>query len=422
MATAPISYRILEQLIKHEMTGYDLTLALRAGGAAITAGDGYLYPILYMMEQQGLVIVLDIEERRGSRLYYQATPEGHVHYKELRQRYIAAHTVSDTAEEFVPAETPVETRTAATLPARDLPQYLTEGLKKRSLRGFFTRVYEEHIDCAMQHGEASSAVVAALGDPDELAQALQDATTAFTRRPVIGKRTLLFGGIGLLVAAALVGLYFLWGVFVLEVLGIAALVFVGFLLFRFFRVWLKRRRAFHALAKASEANGYTIYRHQSVLGSIFRLREIPTLTIEGNGTAYKIRFVSAWRRLRILKFLSPYFYQVVNVRGIAMVPAHRSMRMAMFFKPRTASGGVFNLYYTEIVEYDRSFKAVPLYLKHDDPTDVRQVEVLLLNPVPLRATIKVGGSETTLVGGELYDGVIIHDAPGFCDYLARNAK
>ncbi len=416
MATTSLTYFILRALSAREMTGYELTAALHADGAPIEKGDGYLYPILYLMEETELLS--SFEDDSCARRYFRITPFGLMRLSEMQEQISVNReapseeeevldTVSADHEEVSLSEFAVEV-------SRDIP--------RKKLQKHFAGLYTAHIEDACNAGQSEGDVAAALGDPATLRQALCDVTNAVGKRVIVSPRFWMLSGIALLFIAAVVGLYFLWGIFVVEVAAIVAGVFVAAFLFRFFRTYHKRARAYRQLKRAAAENGYTLKKRQTVFSSVFWTRPYPSVVLERGDSTYHIRFVGAWKRLRILKFLSPYFYQISTMKGVAVAPTRPIVGHAFYFKPKGMKGDLFKLYHTDLVEFDGSFRSLPLYEKRHLPVDHTVTEVLLLNPVPMRATYRAGNTEHTIVGGENLGGVLFHDVPGFCEYLRRGKK
>ncbi len=417
MANMDASYYILEALSVCEMTGYDLTRALHANGHPIDKGDGFLYPVLLLMEQGGLVRRISEKTASGDRhLYYGVTPLGLYHYKKERAKHILS--------QFDPEETgtqPTKSATKTDLSISALPAYLTTAVPGRKTRRRFLAEYTAHFAAARAAGEEDAAILAAFGEVSAISDALTDAATAYEKRVKVKPRTWVLLGVGTLVVALISVLWILWGEFVPQCLAIIGSILAVFYIYRLTRTYIKRRRAYRLIKRVAEECGYTYTKHQSVASSLRKVKAAPAITVKAGNTVYKIRFVAAQNRRKILKFRSPYLYQIFTQRGIALARTHRSP-LAIYFKPpQMSSKGVFSLYHTYLVEFDGPINSVPVYEKRNDSVDFKHAEVLLFNPVPMRVEYLKSG-ETTLAGGETHDGVLLHDAPGFSEYLRRTKK
>ncbi len=415
MAKPDASYYILEALSNREMTGYELTSFLHAKHHAIPEGDGYLFPILLLMEREGLVRSIFSKGVQGKKVrYYGITAVGMYHYRKIREKRITEQYVY---EEPVAPET---FAVACDVSLSALPVQLTEKVPAGARKHFF-KEYTAYFQDALAAGKTEADILASLGDIADLADALIEATDVYKKKVSISPRTWIKLAACILIPAAVALLYFLWGVFLLEISGIIAGLVGIFWLFRITRACLKRRRGYRLIQKAARECGYTYTKRQSVLSSVAHIKPRPSITVRTEDKNFKIRFVTAWSRRKILKFRSPYLYQIFTMRGIAMARTHRTP-YAVFFKPKGVSArGMFSLYHTYLVEFDGPMSEIPVYEKRGDDLTVEQVEVLILNPVPLRAAYLKSG-ETTLVGGETVENVLIHDAPGFSEYLRRLKK
>ncbi len=417
---------ILQLLAKCELTGYEITMALKEQNVGIEDGDGFLYPILYLMEIQKRISSEEITTRKGTvRRVYKITPWGMMDLDVLEKRMRACMTEPESEESAEDTEDPLEEPTAKPLDETALRTYAadaTAGIRSRHVRESIAAEVEAHIADALaaQGGNlnAKAIVASQMGDPARIGKTLRELSSSIRRRPRISRKVWIGCGVTLLVAAALGILAYFWGVFVAECLAIAAAITVLVCLIKFTRVYTKRRRAYKNLTLAAEARGYTICKHQSVLSSIYLLKDTPAISIQTEKTIYKIRFMTVWKKTRILKFRTPYLYQLTTKRGVAMVRTHVPGTW-IYFKPKGMTGHTLKLYHTYLVDFDSSLREIPLFDKREDDPNKKQVEVLLLNPAPLRATIAPESADVLLVGGESFRGVIFHDAPGFCEYIRR---
>ena len=75
---------ILHVLREREMYGYELVQAIRARTlAAITLGEGVVYPVLHGLEKQGALQSRRMTVQGRSRVYYALTPKGAERLSEL---------------------------------------------------------------------------------------------------------------------------------------------------------------------------------------------------------------------------------------------------------------------------------------------------------------------------------------------------
>ena len=81
---------VLKMLERREMYGYELALALdRQSDGVLAMGHSTLYPVLYKLEERGLVSSSTRTANRRSRKYYRVTAAGHawleVHHAEWNE-------------------------------------------------------------------------------------------------------------------------------------------------------------------------------------------------------------------------------------------------------------------------------------------------------------------------------------------------
>jgi hypothetical protein len=70
-------------------------------------------------------------------------------------------------------------------------------------------------------------------------------------------------------------------------------------------------------------------------------------------------------------------------------------------------------------DYNENVYALPTLECRHDPRDKEVHEVLIFNPVPMRAFYREGTIDVELAGGEKKDGVWLHDIVSFGTMLRR---
>ncbi len=80
---------VLSLLYKNRMYGYELVQAMsKLSGGDFTMRETALYPVLYRLENQGMLTSEKIPEgKRRLRVYYQLTPKGEAYLKTIRAEY-----------------------------------------------------------------------------------------------------------------------------------------------------------------------------------------------------------------------------------------------------------------------------------------------------------------------------------------------
>ena len=84
-----LSLVILALLKKEDMYGYQLVQeTVRLSGGRIVTQEGSLYPVLYKLQEQGLISDHKVQVgKRMTRVYYHLEPEGEVMLRQLVQEY-----------------------------------------------------------------------------------------------------------------------------------------------------------------------------------------------------------------------------------------------------------------------------------------------------------------------------------------------
>ena len=84
-----MSLVILALLKREDMYGYQLVQQLQsASGGRLSTQEGSLYPVLYKLQEQGLISDRRVlVGKRMTRVYYHLEPEGAVRLEEMIQEY-----------------------------------------------------------------------------------------------------------------------------------------------------------------------------------------------------------------------------------------------------------------------------------------------------------------------------------------------
>ena len=73
-------------------------------------------------------------------------------------------------------------------------------------------------------------------------------------------------------------------------------------------------------------------------------------------------------------------------------------------------------------DYNENVYALPTLECRHDPREKEVHEVLIFNPVPMRAFYREGTTDVELIGGEQKDGVWLHDIVSFGSMLERMCR
>ena len=306
----------------------------------------------------------------------------------------------------------------------ELTAYIVRDIPSPRTRREVAREYADHVEDAVyrhmltgkSEEEAFRLASRELGAPEEFAPLLADihSKTAEPEEFQAEKRAFLSRRIlaTLLTVAALTGLYFLWGIFVVQVLLIVVGIFVLLCLLRYTRTLRKRAKAVRRIRKAAQEKGYICETNNTAYTSVFRPSERPAILLDDGERVYKIRFLPVLYRRCRLYFVAKNVYYITRMKGAAIMHARfgplAAPNFAAFFMPRMHS---------ELAAFAQSFLTLPTMEKRHDRHDRIHEEVLILNPVPMCAFYRVKNTYEPLLGGEKHDGVWIHDIAGFLHFL-----
>ena len=311
---------------------------------------------------------------------------------------------------------------------RRLTRALTASIRDKKQKSEVAREYEDHIRDAMQNymlgGMSEEAAFHAaredLGDIEEIAATLgdvhnQDKIPADVRREIMIKRTVL----GVVFGALYLFLLIVWDIFVVQMTVLIGGLVLGINLCILLSAWKKRRRAMKSIRKYAKAHGYRMQSNRTVYTSIWRAADEPSVILENDTQYIKVRFLATLHKNRALKFLGRNIYMVTRTYGNMMLARTLFAPGWVLFRPRNLEhlprAGAFLM----AADYNENVYALPTLECRHDPRGKEVHEVLILNPVPMRAFYREGTIDVELVGGEQMDGVWLHDIVSFGTMLAR---
>ena len=209
-----------------------------------------------------------------------------------------------------------------------------------------------------------------------------------------------------------------WAVFLGEValivLGIVLLYFV----YRYIRTFRKRTKAVKALKRSAERAGFKCKKTGSYLN--FDSHNMETCFVLTRGlTQYNVRFLATFGKNRTLRFLAPdayvseknFGYIILNTRNVF------SFMRAKMFKPKNIPGDLLKWTHSETV----TFPSNTIYTKGVEVLQSGNVhEILILNPVPLKAFYLDKTTWKQIIGGETWQNLSFHDISSFCSMIERS--
>ena len=311
---------------------------------------------------------------------------------------------------------------------RRLTRALTASIRDKKEKTAVAREYEDHIRDAMQNymlgGMSEEAAFSAawddLGDIEEIAATLgdvhnQDKIPADVRREMIIKRTI----IGVVFGALYLFLLIVWDIFVVQMTVLIGGLVLGINLCILLSAWKKRRRAMKSIRKYAKAHGYRMQSNRTVYTSIWRAADEPSVILENDTQYIKVRFLATLHKNRALKFLGRNIYMVTRTYGNMLLARTLFAPGWVLFRPRNLEHLTHAGAFLMAADYNENVYALPTLERRHDPRDKEIHEVLILNPVPMRAFYREGTIVVELVGGEKKDGVWLHDIVSFGTMLAR---
>ncbi len=305
---------------------------------------------------------------------------------------------------------------------------LTKDILSKSEKSAVAREYEDHIRDAMQNymlggmreEEAFAAACEDLGDIDEIAATLGDIHNQDKIPADVRRENILRWSIISVVSVTLYGLLlWAWDIFVLQMTILIVGIILAVNLIILSVAYHKRRRAMKTVRRYAKENGYQIQANRTVYTSILYAADKPSVILENDTQYIKVRFLATLHKNRALKFLGRNVYMVTRTYGNMMLARTLFSPGWVLFRPRNLNylprGGAFLM----AADYNENVYALPTLECRHDPREKDVHEVLIFNPVPMRAFYREGTTDVELLGGEQKDGVWLHDIISFGTMLKR---
>lgn len=210
-----------------------------------------------------------------------------------------------------------------------------------------------------------------------------------------------------------------WAVF----LGQVALIVLGcvllYFIYRYIRTLSKRVKAVKNLKKSAELAGFKCNKTGGYLN--FDSHNMETCFVLTKGlTQYNVRFLTTFGKNRTLRFFAPDAYVSEKTVGYMLLINHRNVfghMMARMFKPKNIPGDLLKWTHSETV----TFPSNTIYTKGVEVLQSGNVhEVVILNPVPLKAFFLDKTTWKQIIGGETWQNLNFHDISSFCSMIERS--
>lgn len=210
-----------------------------------------------------------------------------------------------------------------------------------------------------------------------------------------------------------------WAVFLGEVALIVLGIVLLYFIYRYIRTFRKRTKAVKALKRSAERAGFKCKKTGSYLN--FDSHNMETCFVLTRGlTQYNVRFLATFGKNRTLRFLAPDAYVSEKEVGYMLLINHRNVfghMMARMFKPKNIPGDLLKWTHSETV----TFPSNTIYTKGVEVLQSGNVhEVVILNPVPLKAFYLDKTAWKQIIGGESWQNLSFHDISSFCSMLERS--
>lgn len=204
------------------------------------------------------------------------------------------------------------------------------------------------------------------------------------------------------------------GEITLIVLGCVMLYFI----YRYLRTVNKRMKAVKNLKKSAARAGFKCQKAGSYLN--FDSHNMETCFVLTKGLVqYNVRFLATFGKNRTLRFLAPDAYVSEKEFGYTLAVGKNHMittMLARAFRPKNIPDDFLKITHTETV----TFPSNTIYTKGVEVLQNGNVhEIVILNPVPLKAFFLDKTTWTQVIGGETWQNLSFHDISSFCSMIER---
>ena len=203
------------------------------------------------------------------------------------------------------------------------------------------------------------------------------------------------------------------GQLVLIVLGCVMLYFI----YRYLRTVSKRMKAVKNLKKSAARAGFKCKKTGSYLN--FDSHNMETCFVLTKGLEqYNVRFLTTLGKNRTLRFFAPDAYVSEKNFGYTLINTNHvhSLLIARMFRPKNIPADLLKWTHSETV----TFPSNTIYTKGVEVLQSGNVhEIVIFNPVPLKAFFLDKTTWTQVIGGETWQNLSFHDIGSFCSMLER---
>ena len=203
------------------------------------------------------------------------------------------------------------------------------------------------------------------------------------------------------------------GELALIVLGCVMLYFIC----RYLRTVNKRVKAVKKLKKSAERAGFKCQKSGSYLN--FDSHNMETCFVLTKGLVqYNVRFLTTFGKNRTLRFFAPDAYVSEKNFGYILLNTahHRHLLIARMFRPKNIPADLLKWTYSDTV----TFPSNTIFTKGVEVLQSGNVhEIVIFNPVPLKAFFLDKTTWTQVIGGETWQNLSFHDISSFCSMIER---
>ncbi len=202
-------------------------------------------------------------------------------------------------------------------------------------------------------------------------------------------------------------------------IGLGILLILGGLcLLRLLSGYRIRRRSFRRLAAYAEERGFTLSQSAGLYTSLVRRTTAPELILDTGRRRYILYHFSTLRKRRTLRLLEGGLYSYTKHFGYLLytrITRHIGPAYALFWPKHIKAP---SLIHSEIVDVPRGLHLFPsVEWEANERRGVKNIRVLLLNPIPMRIVGVERGIERRLGDDTHFGGMHIFSMTGFLSYL-----
>lgn len=210
-----------------------------------------------------------------------------------------------------------------------------------------------------------------------------------------------------------------WLLFFVQATLLVCGVWVFYSLWQIVRAFRKRLDAVRRLNRYAKENGLPLARLENPYRALFTKGNVPSFMIETSEKRFLPTFFPTILRKKHLRFLEGGLYTYISHVGYMMLYTHRFGLIGVGAQVAIQKNTkLFPYTHSQLIEVPKGVHLMPqIEWERAKSAEKETINVLLLNPIPFRASGVKNGHATELRDGDRLDAMTVYSMTGFLLYL-----